>query len=77
MKEVLSVFTFGIGAVCFMVFFTVLKPHAFSAVAGPSKPDYCNTQTIYPLSHIEQNTRAESDSTNLEMLRTRQTESRQ
>ena len=44
MKEVLSVFTFGIGAVCFVVFFTVLKPHAFSAVAGPSKPEYCNTE---------------------------------
>jgi len=36
MKEVLSVLTFGIGAVCFVVFFTVLKPHAFSALAGPS-----------------------------------------
>jgi hypothetical protein len=77
MKEVLSVFTFGIGAVCFVVFFTVLKPHAFSAAAGPSQPEYCNTQTICPLSHIGQNTRAQPDSTNLEMLRTRQTESRQ
>jgi hypothetical protein len=26
MKEVLSVFTFGIGALCFVVFVTVLKP---------------------------------------------------
>jgi hypothetical protein len=28
MKEVLSLFTFGIGAWCFMVFVTVLKPSA-------------------------------------------------
>jgi hypothetical protein len=44
MKEVLSVFTFAIGAVCFVVFFTVFKPNAFSAVAGPSKPEYCYTE---------------------------------
>ena len=44
MKEVLSVFTFGIGALCFMVFVTVLKPNAISAVTGPSKPEYCNSE---------------------------------
>lgn len=44
MKEVLSVFTFGIGALCFMVFVTVLKPNAISAVPGPSKPEYCNSE---------------------------------
>jgi hypothetical protein len=44
MKEVLSVFTFGIGALCFMVFVTVLKPNAISAVPGPSKPEYCNRE---------------------------------
>jgi hypothetical protein len=49
MKEVLSVLTFGIGAVCFVVFFTVLKPHAFSAVAGPIKPEYCNAEGSEPL----------------------------
>ena len=49
MKEVLSVFTFGIGAVCFVVFFSALRPHAFSAVAGPSKPEYCNTEASEPL----------------------------
>lgn len=49
MKEVLSVFTFGIGAVCFVVFFSVLRPHAFSAVAGRSQPEYCNTEASEPL----------------------------
>ena len=38
MKEVLSVFTFGIGVLCFVVFVTVSKPNAISAVPGPSKP---------------------------------------
>jgi hypothetical protein len=37
MKEILSVFTFGIGALCFVVFVTVLKPNAISAVPGPSR----------------------------------------
>jgi hypothetical protein len=44
MKEVLSVFTFGIGALCFVVFVTVLKPNAVSAVPGLSKPEYCNRE---------------------------------
>ena len=44
MKEVLSVFTFGIGALCFVVFVTVFKPTAVSAVDGTSKSDYCNTE---------------------------------
>ena len=39
MKEVLSVFMFGIGAVCFVLFVTVLKPNSISAVAGPGKPE--------------------------------------
>ena len=46
MKEVLSVFTFGIGALCFVVFVTVLKPNAISAVPGRSKPEYCNTESF-------------------------------
>jgi hypothetical protein len=37
MKEVLSVFMFSIGALCFVVFVTVLKSNAISAVPGPSK----------------------------------------
>jgi hypothetical protein len=44
MKEVLSLFTFGIGALCFVVFVTVCKPDAVSAVTGPTEPDYCNTE---------------------------------
>jgi hypothetical protein len=44
MKEVLSLFTFVIGAVCFVVFFAVLKPNAVSAVPGTSKPACCNTE---------------------------------
>jgi hypothetical protein len=45
MKELLSLFTFGIGALCFVVFVTVFKRDAaVSAVPGPSKPDYCNTE---------------------------------
>ena len=43
MKEVLSLFTFGIGALCFVVFVTVFKPDALGAVPGPSKPGYCST----------------------------------
>jgi hypothetical protein len=43
MKEVLSVFTFGIGALCFVVFVTVFKPTAVSAVHGTSKHVYCST----------------------------------
>jgi hypothetical protein len=43
MKEVLSVFTFGIGALCFVVFVTVFKPEAVSAVLGTSEPVYCST----------------------------------
>jgi hypothetical protein len=44
MKEVLSLFTFGIGALCFVVFVTVFKPDAVNAVPKPTKPDYCNTE---------------------------------
>jgi hypothetical protein len=43
MKEVLSLFTFGIGALCFVVFVTVFKPTAVSEVHGTSKPVYCST----------------------------------
>jgi hypothetical protein len=42
MKKVLSLFTFGIGALCFVAFVTFFKPDAVSTVAGPTKPDYCN-----------------------------------
>jgi hypothetical protein len=46
MKEVLSVFMFSIGALCFVVFVTVLKSNAISAVPGPSKLEYCNTESF-------------------------------
>ena len=35
MKEVLSLCTFGILALCFVVFLTVFKPSAISAVSAP------------------------------------------
>ena len=44
MKEVLSLITFGIGALFFVVFFAAFKPDVVIAVPGPSKPDYCNTK---------------------------------
>jgi len=46
MKEVLSVFTFGIGALCFVVFVTVFKPTAVSAVDGTSKPEYLTSRPL-------------------------------
>jgi hypothetical protein len=44
MKEILSLFTAGIVALCFVVFITVFKPNAVSAVSGPDKPEYCKTE---------------------------------
>ena len=44
MKEVLSLFTFGIGALFFVVFFTTLKPDVVIAAPGPGKPGYCSTK---------------------------------
>jgi hypothetical protein len=55
MKEVLSVFTFGIGALCFVVFFTALKPLAVTAATGPANPAYCSTKsspTLACQSHV-------------------------
>jgi hypothetical protein len=46
MKEVLSVFTFGIGALCFVGFVTVFKPTAVSAVVGTSKPKYLTSRQL-------------------------------
>ena len=48
MKEVLTLLMFGIGAVCFVVFFAVLEPNAVSAVPGTSKPACCNTEASPP-----------------------------
>jgi hypothetical protein len=38
MKQVLSLFTFGIGALFFLAFVTTLKPTVVSAASGPGKP---------------------------------------
>jgi hypothetical protein len=43
-KEVLSVFLFGIGALCFVVFFANLRPDCLAAAAGPNKPTHCSTK---------------------------------
>ena len=40
MKEVMSLFTLIIGAFCFVVFLTVFKPDAISAMPGRSKPGF-------------------------------------
>ena len=42
MKEVLSLFTFGIWALFFVVFFTALKPDTVAVFARSNKPEYCN-----------------------------------
>jgi hypothetical protein len=44
MKEVLSLFTFGIGALLFVVCFAAFKPDVVIAMPGPSKPGYCSTK---------------------------------
>jgi hypothetical protein len=41
MKDVLSLATLAIGALCFVVFVTTVKPDAVSAVPASSKPEYC------------------------------------
>ena len=55
MKEVLSFFTFGIGALCFVAFFTALKPPAVTAATGLANPAYCSTKaspTLACQSHV-------------------------
>jgi hypothetical protein len=44
MKEVLSFLTFGIGALCFVAFFTTLKPLAVTATTGLANSAYCSTK---------------------------------
>ncbi len=41
MKNVLSLTTFAMVALCFVVFITTVKPDAISAVPASSKPEYC------------------------------------
>jgi hypothetical protein len=44
MKQVLSLFTVGVGALFFLAVFTTLKPTVVSAAAGPGKPNHCSTK---------------------------------
>jgi hypothetical protein len=44
MKQVLSLFTFGIGALLFVAFVTTLKPTVITEASGPGKPDQCSTK---------------------------------
>ena len=44
MKEVLSLITFGIGALFFVVFFAAFRPDVVIAAPSPSKPGYCDTK---------------------------------
>jgi len=44
MKQVLSLFTFGIAAMFFLAFFATLKPTVVSAASGPGKPGRCSTK---------------------------------
>ena len=44
MKDALCLTLFAIGALCFMVFLTVLKPDAIVAAQASSKPEYCKMQ---------------------------------
>ena len=50
MREVLSLFTFGIGALCFVVFFTALKPLAVTAATGPANPRPIAARKLRPRS---------------------------
>ena len=44
MKQVLSIFTFGIGALLFVAFFTTLKPTVVTTASGPGTPGQCSTK---------------------------------
>ena len=41
MKDVLSVVTFVVGALCFVMFLNAWKPGSLSAVLSPGKPAHC------------------------------------
>ena len=45
MKQVFSLFLFGIGGLFFLAFFATLKPTVLSAASGPGVPRPCVTQT--------------------------------
>ena len=45
MKQVFSLFLFGIGGLLFLAFFAALKPTVVMTASGPDRPDQCSTQT--------------------------------
>jgi hypothetical protein len=44
MKQILSLFMFGIGTLLFLAFFATLKPTDVTAASGPDKPGRCSTK---------------------------------
>lgn len=48
MKEIPSLFTFCIAAICFVVFLAAFKPHPVGVVSGPSKSDDCEVSPHLP-----------------------------
>ena len=44
MKQTLSLFTFGIGALLFLAFFATLNPNVVTAASGPGKPVPCGAK---------------------------------
>ena len=55
MKEFLSFFTFGIGALCFVAFLAAFKPLAVTAATSLTNPAYCDTKaspTLACQSHV-------------------------
>jgi len=44
MKEVLSLITFGVGTLFFVVSFAAFRPDVVIAAPAPSKPGYCDTK---------------------------------
>ena len=47
MKDVLTLVTFALGAVCFVMFVTTVKPDAMSAVPPPSRSGVCQTHASW------------------------------
>ena len=47
MKDILSLVTFALAALCFVVFVTTVKPDAMSAVPPPSKSAVCQTHASW------------------------------
>jgi len=43
-KEVLSLITFGIGALFFVVFLAAFRPDVVIAAPAPTRPGYCDTK---------------------------------